>query len=137
MTIRLQLLGGRQQRPSVGDLTDDLALPRQQLLERAEKQRVIVREQDAWGVPWDATLSRLLARRVLPARFRRSLDRRYKSADSPAMQNRHARNKLSHRNGLGVDATRKGTLSSSRRPGARLRANLERAADRLQAFASC
>ena len=47
--IRLQQLGSRQQSPSVGDVTDDLAFPRQQPLVRFAKQPVIIREQDAWG----------------------------------------------------------------------------------------
>ena len=48
--VRLELLGGRNQGPPVGDLADDLALPGQQLLERAEKKRVIVGEQNS-GAP--------------------------------------------------------------------------------------
>ena len=43
--VGLELLGGGDEGPSVGDLTDDVALGRQQLLERAEQQRVIVGQQ--------------------------------------------------------------------------------------------
>ena len=49
--IGLQRLGGGHQRPSVGHLADDLALAREQFLERAEQQRVIVRQQDSGTSP--------------------------------------------------------------------------------------
>ena len=45
--IRLVALRRRDQRPPVGHLADDLALAGQQLLERAEQQRVVVGEQDS------------------------------------------------------------------------------------------
>ena len=47
MTSGLSCLGRVHQRPSVGHLSDDVAFLRQQLLERAEQQRVIVRQQDS------------------------------------------------------------------------------------------
>ena len=45
--VGFEFLGGGDERPPVGDLTDDVALFRQQLFERAEQERVVVGEQDA------------------------------------------------------------------------------------------
>ena len=47
MMSGLSSLGGSDECPSVGDLTNDVAVFRQQLFERAEQERVIVSEQDA------------------------------------------------------------------------------------------
>ena len=47
MTSGLSSLGGVDEGAPVGDLADDVAFCRQQLLERAEQERVIVGEQDS------------------------------------------------------------------------------------------